>query len=226
MDDIRLVVFDMAGTTVNDDGQVAAAFTAALAEHGVAPTPEQLRDVRGASKREAVRRFLPDGPDQAGRAERAYALFREHLAAGYRHGGVTPVNGAESVFRWLRDRRIAVALNTGFDRDLTTKLLAGLGWNSAVVNAVVCGDEVRQGRPAPFLIFHAMEAMGVASVGQVAAVGDTVLDLEAGANAGVRWNVGVLSGAHERAMLEQAPHTHLLRSVVELPSLWDGVSAA
>lgn len=29
----RLVIFDMAGTTVEDDGQVPAAFTVALAPH-------------------------------------------------------------------------------------------------------------------------------------------------------------------------------------------------
>jgi phosphoglycolate phosphatase-like HAD superfamily hydrolase len=48
-----------------------------------------------------------------------------------------------------------------------------------------------------------------------------VLDLEAGHRAGVRWNVGVLSGAHDRKTLETAPHTHLLASVAEVPGLWD-----
>ena len=77
-----------------------------------------------------------------------------------------------------------------------------------------------EGRPAPYLIFHAMEAAGVVDVRRVATVGDTTLDLEAGANAGVVWNVGVLSGAHDRASLEQAPHTHILTSVAALPTLW------
>ena len=35
-----LVVFDMAGTTVQDDGQVPAAFAAALTEFGVPVTPD------------------------------------------------------------------------------------------------------------------------------------------------------------------------------------------
>jgi phosphoglycolate phosphatase-like HAD superfamily hydrolase len=47
------------------------------------------------------------------------------------------------------------------------------------------------------------------------------MDLQAGQNAGVRWNVGVLSGAHSRQQLEGAAHTHLLASVAETPSLWD-----
>jgi phosphonatase-like hydrolase len=98
-------------------------------------------------------------------------------------------------------------------------LLTALQWRDAV-DAVVCGDDVQQGRPAPYLIFHAMEATGTTNVQQVMNVGDTVLDLQAGHNADVRWNIGVLSGAHAREQLEQAPHTHLLPSIAALPDLW------
>jgi phosphonatase-like hydrolase len=113
-----------------------------------------------------------------------------------------------------------VALNTGFDRDITELLLQSLNWKESMVDAVVCGDQVREGRPAPYLIFHAMKATATTSVRQVANVGDTVLDLRAGHNAGVHWNIGVLSGAHDRQLLESAPHTHLLPSIKELLNLW------
>jgi phosphonatase-like hydrolase len=113
-----------------------------------------------------------------------------------------------------------VALNTGFDRDTTGLLLKALRWDEGVVDAVVCGDDVRRGRPAPDLIFRAMKEAGAADARRVVNVGDTVLDLQAGHNARVRWNVGVLSGAHGRELLEQAPHTHLLESVAALPGLW------
>ena len=88
------------------------------------------------------------------------------------------------------------------------------------LDAIVCGDDVAHGRPAPDLIFRAMEAVGVTNVQKVANVGDTILDLQAGHNAGVRWNVGVFTGAHDRKSLESAPHTHLLPSVAEVPRLW------
>jgi ribosomal protein S18 acetylase RimI-like enzyme len=109
---------------------------------------------------------------------------------------------------------------------VTDLLLARLGWGPGVVDAVVCGDEVAAGRPAPDLILAAMRCCDVAAVARVAAVGDTVRDLEAGARAGVRWNVGVTSGAHDRATLSRAPHTHLLASVAELPALWEGSAGA
>jgi phosphonatase-like hydrolase len=134
---------------------------------------------------------------------------------------VRAVAGADATFRSLRERGVRVALNTGFDRETTALLLEALGWGGGVFDAVVCGDEVACGRPAPYLIFRAMEGAGAGSVHRVANVGDTVLDLRAGYNAGVRWNVGVLTGAHSRPALESAPHTHLLPSVAELPGLWD-----
>lgn len=215
---IDLVVFDMAGTTVRDDGQVPVAFTAALAEYGVTVGAESIRSLRGASKREAILALLPPGTTRAEQAERAYASFREHLARQYA-GTARAVGGAADVFAWLRERGIRVALNTGFDRDTTHMLLAALGWATGTVDAIVCGDEVPQGRPAPYMIFRCMEATGVVSVGRVANVGDTVLDLRAGHNAGVRFNIGVLSGAHGHDVLAAAPHTHLLASVADLPAL-------
>ena len=215
---IDLVVFDMAGTTVRDEGQVQDAFTAALAEYGVTVGPERIRSLRGASKREAILALLPPETARAEQAERAYASFREHLAR--RNAGTArAVSGAVGVFAWLRDRGIRVALNTGFDRDTTHMLLTALGWATGTVDAVVCGDEVPQGRPAPYMIFRCMEATGVVSVGQVANVGDTVLDLRAGHNAGVGFNIGVLSGAHGQDVLTAEPHTHILTSVADLPAL-------
>lgn len=220
MNAVELVIFDMAGTTVEDRGEVPDAFAGALAEHGIEVTREQVSGVRGSSKRQAVLDFIPAGPERPERAAAVYASFREHLARRYRSEGVRPVAGAASTFLSLRERGTRVALNTGFDRETTALLLDALGWADGVVDAVVCGDDVTRGRPAPYLIFRAMEAAGASSVHRVANVGDTALDLRAGYHAGVRWNVGVLSGAHGRRLLEGAPHTHLLPSVAELPGLW------
>jgi len=221
MNEVELVIFDMAGTTVEDNGEVPDAFAGALSEHGIRVSPEQLDAVRGSSKQQAVLGLVPEGPGRESRAAAVYGSFRERLADRYRTDGVRAVAGAAETFRWLRERGVRVALNTGFDRETTALLLDALGLDRRVFDAVVCGDDVPRGRPAPYLIFRAMEAAGVSSVHVVANVGDTVLDLRAGRNAGVRWNVGVLSGAHGRAALEAEPHTHLLASVAELPGLWD-----
>ena len=219
---VELVIFDMAGTTVEDRGEVPAAFSIALAEQGIDASAAQLENVRGSSKRDAILQLVPPGPERLSRAVAAYASFRQHLAQRYQAGGVHAVEGAAKTFRLLRERGVRVAANTGFDRETTALLLDALGWSEGIFDAIVCGDDVPQGRPAPYLIFRAMEAARATNVQRVANVGDTVLDLHAGHNAGVGWNIGVLSGAHQRSMLQSAPHTHLLNSVAEIPDLWEG----
>ena len=226
MQDIKLVVFDMAGTVIEDAGQVPAAFTAALENYEIEVTSDSLREMRGASKREVIQRFVERQPigesktDVLALTEEIYNSFRSTLAGMYEQDGVREIAGATESFTWLRGRGVRVALNTGFDRTITELLVNSMKWDGDLINAVVCGDDIAQGRPAPYLIFRAMELLGVTSVHQVANVGDTVLDLQAGHNAGVRYNIGVLSGAHTQEQLEREPHTHLLSSVAMLPTIW------
>ena len=215
---IELVVCDMAGTTVRDAGQVPRAFTEALAAHGIAVTPLAINSLRGASKRLAILNLVPEGPGREALAVKVYATFVRKLAEVFA-GTVEPVPGAPEALAVLRRAGTKVALNTGFDRETTDLLLDALGWRQGVVDAVVCGDEVAQGRPAPYMIFRCMEAAGVTDVRRVANVGDTVLDLQAGYNAGVALNVGVLSGAHGRDQMQGEQHTQLLNSVADLPAL-------
>jgi phosphonatase-like hydrolase len=188
-------------------------------------TVEQVNAVRGASKRQAIHDLLPAETDRTGRVERAYASFKDELARRFA-ADVRAIAGAVETFAWLRERGVRIALNTGFDRDITDLLVGALRWNADLVDAVVCGDDVQRGRPAPQLIFRCLEATQTTSVHEVAVVGDTVLDLQAGHNAGVRWNIAVLSGAHSREQLQREPHTHLLASVAELPAIWAGTDSA
>jgi len=226
MNDIELVVFDLAGTTIEDAGEVPQAFTAALQAHGLAVTSAALQAVRGASKREIIKHFVErQFPGEASsiiaRTEQISTAFRQHLTEIYTSRGVKEIPGTTGTFAWLRRRNIKIALNTGFDRELTELILHAVKWDKDFAHAVICGDDVAQGRPAPYLIFHAMEAAGIIDVARVANVGDTVLDLQTGRNAGVRWNIGVLSGAHRKEQLEKFQPTHLLASVAALPALWE-----
>ena len=131
----RLVVFDLAGTTVVDGGQVPAAFSSALSEAGMAVSAEQIANLRGGSKREAILRMIPEGPNRAERAASTFEIFKRHLARRYDSSGVQAVPGAREVFEWLRSKDIRVALNTGFDREITSLLLERLGWREGVVDA-------------------------------------------------------------------------------------------
>ena len=103
-------------------------------------------------------------------------------------------------------------------------ILSRVAWPAGLVDVVVCGDDVARGRPAPDMIFACMERAGVDDATRVAVVGDTRLDMEAGANAGARYRIGVLTGAHDRATLERSPVTHVVSSLSAVADVWSGAA--
>jgi phosphonatase-like hydrolase len=221
---VDLVVFDMAGTTIEDHGEVLTAFKAALGKNQISVSEDFLQKWRGASKKEVLRQciegqFGKESHDNPKRIDQAYADFRHLLEALYVQEGVRPIPGAAETFKWLRDRSIRIALTTGFYRKVTDLILQQVGWNSGAVEASICSDEVPRGRPAPYMIFRAMEATRADDVHHVVNVGDTALDLLSGHYAGVRGIVGVLTGSQTIAHLGTVRHTHIIPSVAALPDL-------
>jgi phosphoglycolate phosphatase-like HAD superfamily hydrolase len=69
------------------------------------------------------------------------------------------------------------------------------------------------------MIFRAMELTSTTDVARVLNIGDTVLDIQSGRNAGCGVNVAVWSGAHGREKLARAPGAHLIEDVSHLPAL-------
>jgi phosphonatase-like hydrolase len=212
---IELVIFDLAGTTIRDDGRIPAAFAAVLGKHGIVISDSILQEIRGGAKREIIAQFVKT--DEM--ADKIYTEFRNHLFAAYENNGVREISGASAIFSQLKQRGIKIALNTGFDRALTEIIVKTARWQRNLFCAIVCSDDVKRGRPFPDMILKAMQICGITSANRVLNVGDTALDLQAGHRAGVRMNVGVLSGAHDRQRLEKEPHTHIVESITALPIL-------
>jgi phosphonatase-like hydrolase len=175
---LRLVVFDLSGTTIQDTGAVADAFTGTMSSYGLVITPEFLQSVRGASKREAIRKMLETHNDGRNHSvDGIFVQFRDRLSEYYRKHGVHLIDGALETFQQLRTNDVRIALNTGFDRAVTNLILGFLNIPADWISAVVCADEVTSGRPAPDMILRAMELSAIPDAGEVANVGDTVLDL-------------------------------------------------
>jgi phosphoglycolate phosphatase len=82
-------------------------------------------------------------------------------------------------------------------------------------DVVLGGQDVPAFKPDPGGIHLAMQRLG-AEPDDAIYVGDTVIDAQAAANAGVRF-VGVLTGPTTRSDLEAYPSAGLLESVVDLP---------
>jgi phosphonatase-like hydrolase len=220
MSGIKLVIFDIAGTIIQDHGEVVTAFSIALRRNGVPFEESELKQWKGAAKREVIRHFVEERRRDANQeeiVEATYLGFRDELRRLYSER-LKPIAGADATFAWCRDHGIRMATTTGFYRDESELILHTTGWRD-IFAANVSSSDIRQGRPAPYMIFHAMEATGVQNVNEVVNVGDTPLDLQSASNAGLRGVVGVLTGAHDREALQNEPHTHIIESIANLPKL-------
>ena len=223
--DYELVVFDIAGTTVHDGDAVGTCLRRAL-EHvaGLAFGRDEVNAVMGIPKPVAIRRLLDGRPGaraDRGRVDEIYRDFERRMLEHYRTSPeVVEVDGASGVFRELRARGLKVALDTGFGRPVTDAVLARLGWAvPGVIDATVTADDVAAGRPAPDMVYRAMELTGVRDAGRVVKVGDTPSDLQEGTSAGCGMVVGVTSGSHTEGELRPHPHTVLIDSIRELPAV-------
>jgi len=221
----ELVVFDLGGTIIRDRGDVPAAFTAALDRAGIAFDAAEVPRWRGASKRDVLDRLIARHGGQASAGDHIYADFSALLKARYAAAADLALTAAPFTFAELKSAGVRIALNSGFDRGIVDIVLASVRWDAAMFDAIVCDGDVPRGRPAPFMIFRSMERTGVDDVRRVAVVGDTQFDLEAGWRAGAAWRIGVLSGAHDRPTLEQAPHTHIAADCGAVPGICLGMPA-
>jgi phosphoglycolate phosphatase len=220
---IDLVALDMAGTTIDDHGAVYVALRRSVEETGAVVAPEDLQHWMGTDKVEAITALMRLGrvPAEEKAVAAAFRRFRALLDDFYLESPPTALPGVEDTFATLSDRGVRIALTTGFDDAVAVPLLDSLGWKvgpGELLDAVVTTSQVRTGRPAPYLIHHAMELTGINDVRRVLAAGDTVVDLQAACNAGVI-AVGVTTGALSRVELERHPHDYVLDGVAKIPEL-------
>jgi phosphonatase-like hydrolase len=217
---MKLVVFDMAGTTVSDDGLVLRAFEVAATTAGLsrdgderARAQQYVIDTMGQSKIEVFRAVF-GREDVAQRANKAF----EEAYESFIDEGVAPIAGAAEAITELRDAGIAVALTTGFSPSTQQRILRTLGWQE-IADAVLAPGDGGRGRPYPDLVLNALLRTGIDDVATVAVVGDTANDIVSGRRAGASVLAGVLTGAHDETALRAAGATHVLGSVAELPAL-------
>ena len=85
-----------------------------------------------------------------------------------------------------------------------------------LIDDFIASEEVLRGRPYPYMIHHLMERSGILNVKEVAKIGDTKSDILEGINAGLSQNIGVLSGADPRELLEEAGASNILENIMEL----------
>ncbi len=200
---IRLVIFDWAGTTV-DHGCFAPVipFVEALAQFGVEITLDEAREPMGLGKRDHLK-ALSQTPRighlwqaRHGRGwteedlDRIYQeqFIPRQLASVRDHCELIP--GLLDVVAWLRSRGIKIGTSTGYFAEAARLTYAAAAEQGYTPDHNVTPGDVPAGRPAPWMIYRNMEALGVYPPSAVVKIGDTVPDIDEGLAAGV-WSIGV-----------------------------------
>ena len=217
---IKLAIFDLAGTTVKDNGDVERILDGALIDFGVNASKEDVNAVMGIPKPVAIRQLLSKYSTSPTPefVKEVHTVFVQSMMDFYRKDpSVKEHDGVSEVFSILKNNGIKVGIDTGFDRSIAGALLERLGWaGDDLVDYSVTSDEVDRGRPHPDMIHRLMQLSGIDDPARVVKIGDTVSDLREGNAAGCAFVVGVTHGAGDRITLEREVHTHLIENIPEL----------
>ena len=214
MSKIRLAVFDMAGTTVDDevDGLplVLKSYDDALRRYGVEVPMEVLNAQRGRDKWTVISELGGD------KAQLIYDAFVGVLKENIER--TKEVMGTSETFKYLREHGVHVVASTGFPAEVAEPMIEHLGWlKRDLIDGWVCSEQVGASRPDPAMILYSMKKYEVSELRAVMKVDDTVKGIEEGVNARV-YTVGVLTGTQSIQQLSAAGPDTILKSVAQIPA--------
>lgn len=216
---IKMVIFDMAGTTVNEDNIVYKTVQKAINEAGFNFTlDEVLAEGAGKEKLQAIKSVLSTYADNndAELADKIYDNFSTQLTEAYRTATLLPQPNATELFAALKERGIYSVLNTGYRRPVAQSIIDKLGWTEGVeYDLLVTATDVAGSRPDPDMIQFAADRFNI-STAQVIKVGDSIIDIEEGKNAGCALSIGITTGAHTSDQLQSAGPDQIIDNLMDL----------
>lgn len=220
---IELTVFDIAGTTLQDRGEITLAFQAAMRKYGYHVPAAEISPLMGYRKPESIgillRKYEKDDAKITGSYideihNRFMAMMIRYYVTSEK---VQPLPHADHVFTYLKGRNIKIGLDTGFSKNITDIIIEQTGWlQRGLVDYIVSSNEVEAGRPHPFMIRKIMQQAGVNDPAKVVKIGDTEVDVNEGKNAGCLYSIAVTTGAFNRQELEPYNPSFIVDDLLEL----------
>ena len=193
---IKAVLLDIDGTLMDTNYLHVEAFAQAFEEVGARPPRSSIHRQTGKGSGKLISGFVGDD----GKAERVGELHGEYYARLQERGH--PLPGAKELVASLVDRGYEVWLATSAEPEELEHHKGELGAEGKI-SGVVSSDEAEEAKPAPDIFGLALEKAGV-SPEQAVVVGDSIWDIEAAKEAGVRAAAVMTGGAFSRAELEEA----------------------
>lgn len=194
----RAAVFDVDGTLVDTNHLHVVTWWEAFRQAGHEVPMHAVHRAVGLGSADLVAHLLGDDRDR----DQDAALSAAHTALyGQYFDRLPALPGAGELLRRLHGDGWTVVLATSASGAELGALRRAIDADDAIA-ATASADDVREGKPAPEPVQHALELAGVPA-SRAVFVGDTVWDMRAGSKAGVRC-LGVLCGGIPRTDLEEA----------------------
>lgn len=208
--EIRAAIFDLDGTLIDSYQAIYLGFHHAYTQMGLTPMSyEQVKRVVGLGLDHTFRELLGEE-----RVPRAIFLFRKKYEEVFREN-TRLLPEAREVLETLHGRGIRLAVATNKLGRFSREIFEHFGMENLFTMIVGDGD-VPQNKPDPEMLQLAMEKMGVEKERTIF-VGDSVIDIQTGKNAGVRV-FAVPTGNTDRRDLENARPAVMLDRLSDLLS--------
>lgn len=196
---ISLLVADMTGTILNDKKIFYNCIAQSLEKLDYSVDKREVLGWSGKSKNEIlhnhISKFHSDLTDISPQVFTVSKLIDEAIDKAYfsKNSEVELFPDVSRTLERLNFYGMKIALTTCQSKSLQSKVVNKFGLYSKI-DTFISKDDVRKGRPYPYMIYRAMEDNLISDVKKVAKVGDTKFDLIEGKNAGCRLNIGVATG--------------------------------
>lgn len=214
---IKLIVLDMAGTTVYEGGIVYKTLVSTIRSYQISIEDEEIKNWYGVNKTEVLKFFLNRSGQDDTKLRRMLSDFKTNLKKNYFEDKNIKLidENLLDLFTNLRSKGIKIALNSGFSVDIQEALIDNLNLRD-YIDGYISSESVPHGRPEPFMIQTLMKRFGVDDPKHVLKIGDSINDILEGKNAGCYKSIGVLSGAETRENLVKAGADVILENVMSL----------
>jgi phosphonoacetaldehyde hydrolase len=204
--ELRAVIFDWAGTTVDFGSRAPmGAFVEVFARFGVTISIPEARAPMGLPKRDHIAALIADPAiaarwaaahgAPAGEAEideiyRQFIPLNAAVVADY----AALVPGLLPVVATLRAAGLKIGSTTGYTRDIMARLTPAAARLGYQPDNLVCAGDLVAGRPTPLMMYRCFADLGVYPPRRVVKVDDTAPGIAEAVAAGA-WAIGVtLSG--------------------------------